>query len=261
MWGHPRQTGHGGEVWQKVVHWRREWQTTLAFLPREPMNSMKSQKDRNVQLFVTSWTVGAYHAPLSMGFSRQEYWSGLPLPNCYKIALAASSLLSQLESKIFAGQISHCLWISILFPPYPNVRGSWKITNKCLNEQIKILEFLSYSLYLRGTPGSTFHDFVPIFGNFIWLELFRLLVCVCVCVCVCVLVTQSCPTLCGPMDCSPPGSSVHGISQARTLEWVAISFSRGSSWPRDPPAFPAHLRMRPVSRCPQGADGLGSKRV
>ena len=36
-----------------------------------------------------------------------------------------------------------------------------------------------------------------------------------------------------PMDCSPPGSSVHGISQARILEWVAISFSRGSSWPRD----------------------------
>ena len=42
-------------------------------------------------------------------------------------------------------------------------------------------------------------------------------------------VTQSCPTLCDPVDCSPPGSSVHGILQARILEWVAISFSRGSS--------------------------------
>ena len=49
----------------------------------------------------------------------------------------------------------------------------------------------------------------------------------------CRVVTQSCPTLCSPMDCSLPGSSVHGISQARVLEWVAISFSRGSSWPRD----------------------------
>ena len=48
-----------------------------------------------------------------------------------------------------------------------------------------------------------------------------------------VLVTQSCLTLCDPMDYSSPGSSVHGISQARILEWVAISFSRGSSWPRD----------------------------
>ena len=48
-----------------------------------------------------------------------------------------------------------------------------------------------------------------------------------------ILVTLSCPTLCDPMDCSPPGSFVHGILQARILEWIAISFSRGSSWPKD----------------------------
>ena len=46
-------------------------------------------------------------------------------------------------------------------------------------------------------------------------------------------VAQSCPTLCNPMDCSLPGSFVHGIFQARILEWVAISFSRRSSQPRD----------------------------
>jgi len=40
-----------------------------------------------------------------------------------------------------------------------------------------------------------------------------------------VLVAQSCPTLCNPVDCSPPCSSVHGILQARILEWIAISFS------------------------------------
>ena len=50
---------------------------------------------------------------------------------------------------------------------------------------------------------------------------------------VCVLVTQSCPPLCNPMDCSLPGSSVNGILQARILEWVAVPFSRGSSWPRN----------------------------
>ena len=44
---------------------------------------------------------------------------------------------------------------------------------------------------------------------------------------------QSCPTLCNPMDCSPQVSSVHGIFQARILEWVAIFSSRWSSWPRD----------------------------
>ena len=77
-----------------------------------------------------------------------------------------------------------------------------------------------------------------------------LLVCACVCFNTCgdllfkthkawefeigeVKVTQFCLTLCNSMDCSPPGSSAHGILQARILEWVAISFSRGSSRPRD----------------------------
>ena len=55
----------------------------------------------------------------------------------------------------------------------------------------------------------------------------------------CVIVSQSCPTLCDPMDCSPPGSSVHGPFQARILEWVAIYFSRGSSQPRMEPGSPA----------------------
>ena len=73
-------------------------------------------------------------------------------------------------------------------------------------------------------------------------------------------VAQSCLTLYDPMDCSPPGSSVHGISRARLLEWVAISFSWGSSQPKDqtcvstlaklffttePPGKPAVL----ISRC------------
>ena len=46
LWGHPKWPGHGGEVWQNVVHWRKEWQTTLVFLPEKPMNSMKRQNDR-----------------------------------------------------------------------------------------------------------------------------------------------------------------------------------------------------------------------
>ena len=56
------------------------------------------------------------------------------------------------------------------------------------------------------------------------LFLTRLYVCAC---------TQLCPTLCNPMDYSPPGSSVHGIFQARILEWGAMPSSRGSSWPRN----------------------------
>ena len=58
-----------------------------------------------------------------------------------------------------------------------------------------------------------------------------------------VLVAQLCPTLCHPMDCSPPGSSVHGILQARTLEWVAIPLSRGSSQPKNQTRGLLHWRQ------------------
>ena len=53
-----------------------------------------------------------------------------------------------------------------------------------------------------------------------------------VCICVCAKLLQSSETLCDPTDCSPPGSSVHGILQARILGWVAMPFSRGSFQPR-----------------------------
>ena len=61
---------------------------------------------------------------------------------------------------------------------------------------------------------------------------------ICVCMCVCVHIhmcmrAQLCPTLCNPMDYSLPGSSVHGLFQAKILEWVAMASSRGSSRPRD----------------------------
>ena len=54
------------------------------------------------------------------------------------------------------------------------------------------------------------------------------------CCCSCCLLAKSCLTLCDPVDCSPPGTSVHEMLQARVLEWIAISCSRGSSRLRDP---------------------------
>ena len=108
---------------------------------------------------MTPWTV-AHQAPLSMGFSRQEYWSGLPFPSPgdfpnpgtepRSLALQADSLPSEPPGK----------------------------TNKCVAAAAAAAKSL-----------------------------------------------QSCPTLCDPIDGSPPGSPVPGILQARTLEWVAISFS------------------------------------
>ena len=65
------------------------------------------------------------------------------------------------------------------------------------------------------------------YGNFIFFLMRDMLLCVCA------KSLQSCPTLCSPMDCSSPGSSVHGILQARILEWVAIPSSTGSSQLRD----------------------------
>ena len=102
-----------------------------------------------VQLCVTPW-MAAYQAPPPMGFSRQVYWSGLPLPSL----------------------------ILLLY--------------------IQLNRFnLTYDKsYLRLQSESK--------------------------------VTQSCPTLCDPMDGSLPGSSVHGIFQARVLEWGAISFSENT---------------------------------
>ena len=87
---------------------------------------------------------------------------------------------------------------------------------------------VSVSQFLSSFPGK--HKFVFSFSRLLWL--FRVFY-ISLCVCVCVLVAQLCLTLCDPMDCSPPGSSVHGILQARILEWIAISFSRGSSQLRD----------------------------
>ena len=63
-------------------------------------------------------------------------------------------------------------------------------------------------------------------------------------------VTQSCLTLCDLMDCSLLGFSMHGIFQARVLEWVAISFSKGSSWPRDWTGSPASLADALPSKSP-----------
>ena len=69
-------------------------------------------------------------------------------------------------------------------------------------------------------------------GSFISSQRSSLSLRMCMYVC-CAKLLQSCPSLCDPMDCSPPGSTVHGILQVRILEWVAMPSSRRSSSPRD----------------------------
>ena len=115
---------------------------------------MKVKSLSRVRLFATPWGV-AYQDPPSMGFSRQEYWSGLPFPS--------PGDLPSSDPTASAFQVA-------------GITGECQVTSE---------------------------------------------------------LAQSCPTLCDPMDCSLPGSSVRGILQARVLEWIAISFSRRSSRPRD----------------------------
>ena len=61
VWGHPRWMGHGGEVWQNVVYWRREWQTTSVFLPWEPHEQYERQNDRTLKEELLG-SVGAQYA-------------------------------------------------------------------------------------------------------------------------------------------------------------------------------------------------------
>ena len=107
---------------------------------------------------MTLWTV-ACQPPLSMGFSRQEYWSGLPC--------------------LHSGD-----------PPNPVIESASQVS--CIRRWILLVP-----------PAAAAKSL------------------------------QSCPTLCDPIDGSLPGSPILGILQARTLEWVAISSSRGYFWPRD----------------------------
>ena len=140
----------------------------------------------HVQLFATRRTV-AHQAPLSMGFSKQEYWSGSPLPS--------------------PGDL-----------PYLGIEP-----------RSPALQADALPSELQGKSESE--------------------------------VTQLCLTLYDFMDCSLPGSSVHGIFQARILEWVAISFSRGSSQPRNQTQVSPHCRQTLYRLSHQGSHNIftGSK--
>ena len=108
-----------------------------------------------------------------------------------------------------------------------------------------VLSFFFPMLYLAFWIWSHCPSLFFVYSTFWWKTAFSnfsgkesavdwMCVCVCVCMHVC---AQLCLTLCDPMDCSPPGSSVHGILQARILEWVAMPSSRRSSWLRDQTCF------------------------
>ena len=127
--------------------------------------------------FATTWTA-THQAPLSMGFSRQEYWNGVPLPSpkLFLLLLLSYSVVSD-SVRPHRQQPTRL--------PHP-----WDSPGK--NTGVGC-HFLLQCMKVKSQ----------------------------------IEVAQSCPTLSDPMACSLPGSSIHGIFQARVLEWGAIAFSYG----------------------------------
>ena len=111
------------------------------------------------------------------------------------------------------------------------------LTNTFLLPLLILCSFLSKNSMFNGSSFVGWTRSSLIKASYLWPWLSGTAVCVCVCVCRCVcvgvcvyvLVAQLSPILCDPMDCNPPGSSVHGILQATILEWVAVPFFRLSS--------------------------------
>ena len=113
--------------------------------------------------------------------------------------------------------------------------GDNRTNVRCGNTKMKVFIMLSFLLFAKMSLKLSL-KFVSLFShlvNFIFLLLMNMQSCISYIIMAGCSVAQSCLTLCDPMDCSLPGFSVHGISQARVLKWAALSSSRGSSWPRD----------------------------
>ena len=146
---------------------------------------MKVKLLSRVRLVATPWTA-AYQAPLSMGFSRQDYWNGLPFPSPRDLPNPGIKLTSL--------ALFNCVDLSIIVCLSKQIEGRVRQREEggetCQKEMSKECKCFHAAAAAAAAKS-----------------------------------LQSCPTLCNPIDSSPPGSSVPGILQARTLEWVAISFS------------------------------------
>ena len=149
-------------------------------------------------------------------------------PSCITSLLSEALPSDKFSKGILPEQVSW-LWILLVFL-HLKMSSFHLHSRRIFFTKNRILSWQSSPFSYWVHPGSFFFKFSYWFFSSrisIWL------ICLLDQLHVCVLVAQSCPTLCDPMNYSPPGSSVHGILQARILERVAIPFSRGSSWPMD----------------------------
>ena len=180
-----------------------------------------------------------------MGFSRQEYWSGLPFPSPGDLpdpgikprfpALQADALTSEPPGKPFAilkSTITLLLGSIYCYSQVHNkyyLKGAFHFSFSLeSNYQVMMIIFLRCLYWAEGGPpllNSQVEALIeaPTTHLETGLQKGKRM---------CAKSLQSCLTLCNPMDCRSPGSSVHGILQARILEWVAMPSSRGSSQSR-----------------------------
>ena len=144
--------------------------------------------------------MAAYQAPPSLGFSRQEHWSGLPFPS----PMHESEKRKWSRSVMSDSWRPHGLQPTRLLRPWDFPGKSTGVGCHCL---LRVCMLNGVKWYLCCLVYSNNSETVFVAKSL-----------------------QSCPTLCDPIDASPPGSPIHGILQARTLEWVAISFSNAWKW-------------------------------
>ena len=214
-----------------------------------------------VWLFPTPWSV-AHKAPLSMGFSRQEYWSGLPYPSLGDLPNPRINTVSLRFTCLGRRVVYHQRYLRSQSPLLSlrtlNYRYwyKYKYWSRCLlstSEHLPTHFYVTTSLWLTQVHSGTLRQPTPdylyitvfvrthtkIWGKRFPSPPFSLSI-----YCRKYLIINAFSSLkvksfshvwllVTSRDCSLPGSSVHGIFQARVLEWVAIAFSRGSSWPRD----------------------------
>ena len=205
----------------------------------------------HIRLFVTPWTI-AHQSPLSMGFSRQEYWSRLPFPSPGDLLNPeiepVSPISAALAGRFFTisatwKDIYMCVCVCIYIYTYThaekpnqmkgNIQSSYfeigKQTKFMLHRKRRKLTLMKICLH-----NNSLYNFYNLSVSIIFSSVAQS--CPTLCnpmgcsmpgfpAAAAAKSLQSCPTLCDPIDGSPPGSPVPGILQARTLEWVAISYS------------------------------------
>ena len=184
----------------------------------------ESEVSQSCLTLATPWAA-AYQAPPSMGFSRQEYWSGVPSPSPY-LRLVSCSSVSWISPHPGC-TVGPLQWVMAWRPQHPLFTYMAGSKSSMWARYVLFFFFWPHQgacgilVPQPGIKPSLPALGAPSLNHWTARECFS------------TKSLQSCPTLCDHKDYSLKVSSLHGVFQARILEWVAISFSRGSSRPRD----------------------------